>query len=147
MSAEDENRKKAFGRRVQNHLNERGWTQAELARRMAPLVKPTFRMGRDNVSKWVRGKVLPLPPALEAMCKVLVVDVKDLLPARAAPIPEPDDHSACKETERRLRADLELARKERDEERSDAAKSREEARKDMAFYREEIAMLRSFKRI
>lgn len=49
---------------------------------MAPMLKES-RIGRDNISKYVRGKVLPLPPALEAMAKVLGVEAKDLLPSRA----------------------------------------------------------------
>lgn len=71
-----------FAKRLQDRLNDKGWTQSELARRMAPLLKES-RIGRDNISKYVRGKVLPLPPALEAMAKVLGVESKDLLPSRA----------------------------------------------------------------
>ena len=71
-----------FARRLQNALNDKGWTQSELARRMAPLLRES-RIGRDNISKYVRGKVLPLPPALEAMAKVLGVESKDLLLSRA----------------------------------------------------------------
>src|SRR5262245_28530893 len=71
-----------FARRLQDALNDKGWTQSELARRMAPLLKES-RIGRDNISKYVRGKVLPLPPALEAIAKVLGVESKDLLPTRA----------------------------------------------------------------
>ena len=70
-----------FARRLQNAMNDKGWTQAELARRVAPLLKES-RIGRDNISKYVRGKVLPLPPALEAMAKVLGMESKDLLPSR-----------------------------------------------------------------
>jgi transcriptional regulator with XRE-family HTH domain len=117
MSKEDEIRRREFGRRLQKALNARGWTQSELARRTARLL-PNFRIGRDNVSKWVRGKVLPLPPALEAMCKVLEMETSDLLPERATPIPEPDDHSACREREMRSQKALEEAH---------------------AFYREELA--------
>jgi transcriptional regulator with XRE-family HTH domain len=73
-----------FARRLQSALNARGWTQSELARRMAPLLKDS-RLGRDNISKYVRGKVLPLPPALEAMAKVLEIKTFELLPARATP--------------------------------------------------------------
>ena len=73
-----------FARRLQAALSERGWTQSELARRMAPLLKHS-RLGRDNISKYVRGKVLPLPPALEAMAKVLEMKTSELLPARASP--------------------------------------------------------------
>ncbi len=72
-----------FARRLQNALNERGWTQSELARRVAPLLKHS-RIGRDNISKYARGKVLPLPPALEAIAKVLEMKSSDLLPMRAS---------------------------------------------------------------
>jgi transcriptional regulator with XRE-family HTH domain len=71
-----------FAKKLQDALSDRGWTQSELARRMAPLLKES-RIGRDNISKYVRGKVLPLPPALEAMAKVLGVESRDLLPSRA----------------------------------------------------------------
>ena len=71
-----------FARRLQSAMNDKGWNQAELARRVGPLLKES-RIGRDNISKYVRGKVLPLPPALEAMAKVLGVESKDLLPSRA----------------------------------------------------------------
>jgi transcriptional regulator with XRE-family HTH domain len=71
-----------FARRLQAALNEKGWTQSELARRVAPLLKHS-RIGRDNISKYVRGKVLPLPPALEAIAKVLDRKNTDLLPVRS----------------------------------------------------------------
>src|SRR5262245_7209358 len=71
-----------FAKRLQDRLNDKGWTQSELARRMAPLLKES-RIGRDNISKYVRGKVLPLPAALEAMAKVLGCEAKELLPMRA----------------------------------------------------------------
>ena len=71
-----------FARRLQAALNEKGWTQSELARRVAKLV-PTSRVGRDNISKYVRGKVLPLPPMLEAIAKVLDRKSTDLLPMRS----------------------------------------------------------------
>ena len=70
-----------FARRLQNALNDKGWTQAELARRMAPLLKES-RVGRDNISKYVRGKVLPLPPHLEAMAKALGIESRELLTSR-----------------------------------------------------------------
>lgn len=71
-----------FAKRLQDELNNKGWTQSELARRAAPLLKDS-RIGRDNISKYVRGKVLPLPHALDAIAKVLGVEAKDLLPSRA----------------------------------------------------------------
>ncbi len=71
-----------FAKRLQDALNDKGWTQSELARRVAPLLRES-RIGRDNISKYVRGKVLPLPPALEAIARVLDMEAKDLLPSRA----------------------------------------------------------------
>jgi transcriptional regulator with XRE-family HTH domain len=82
VGASPEAIRKEFGRRLQKALNERGWTQSELARRVAPLL-PDMRVGRDNISKYVRGLVLPLPPMLEAICKVLGKEPSDLLPSRA----------------------------------------------------------------
>jgi transcriptional regulator with XRE-family HTH domain len=70
-----------FGRTIQRHLNERGWTQAELARRMKPFLKDS-RIGRDSISKYVRGKNLPNPPVLEAMAKAFGVESRELLPSR-----------------------------------------------------------------
>jgi transcriptional regulator with XRE-family HTH domain len=71
-----------FAKRLQDALNDRGWTQSEFARRVAKEL-PDSRVGRDNISKYVRGKVLPLPPMLAAMCKVLEMESRDLLPMRA----------------------------------------------------------------
>jgi transcriptional regulator with XRE-family HTH domain len=71
-----------FGRRLQKKLDERGWTQSELGRRMAALL-PNSRVGRDNISKYIRGRVLPLPHHLAAICKVLECEPSDLLPSRA----------------------------------------------------------------
>ena len=73
-----------FARRLQAALVQKGWSQSELARRVAPLLKNS-RLGRDNISKYVRGKVLPLPPALSAIARVLEIDVTDLLPQGRAP--------------------------------------------------------------
>jgi DNA-binding Xre family transcriptional regulator len=70
---------KEFSRRLQGKLIERGWNQSELARRMAPLL-PNSRIGRDNISKWVRGKVRPLPHHLDAFCRVLECEPTELLP-------------------------------------------------------------------
>ena len=70
-----------FARRLQRAMIEKGWTQSELARRASPFA-PDTRMIRDNVSKYIRGKVLPGPLHLEALCKALGKRPTDLLPAR-----------------------------------------------------------------
>jgi transcriptional regulator with XRE-family HTH domain len=57
--------KAEFGLRLQKALNAKGWNQSELARRMAPHL-PRTSIARDNISKYVRGKVLPQPLVLEA---------------------------------------------------------------------------------
>ena len=72
-----------FARKLQAAMNEKGLTQTELARRVAPLVKNT-RVGRSNINKYVRAKVLPLPPVLEAIAKVLETRATELLPMRSA---------------------------------------------------------------
>jgi transcriptional regulator with XRE-family HTH domain len=71
-----------FAKNLQNALNGKGWNQSELARRMAPYLKSS-RIGRDNISKYLRAKVLPLPHVLEAMAKVLEMESRDLLSSRA----------------------------------------------------------------
>jgi transcriptional regulator with XRE-family HTH domain len=76
--------KTEFARRLQLALVEKGWNQSELARRMAPHL-PRNSIARDNISKYIRGKVLPSPHVLEAMCKVLGKKPPDLLPARGTP--------------------------------------------------------------
>jgi transcriptional regulator with XRE-family HTH domain len=91
-----------FARRLQAALLDKGWNQAELARRMGPLLR-NRRLGRDNISKYVRGKVLPTPLALDAMAKVLGVKPTDLLPVRASSTERPPqlyrgleaDHTMC----------------------------------------------------
>ena len=75
--------RREFAKRLQNALNDRGWTQSELARRMAPYLKSS-RIGRDNISKYIRAKVLPLTHVLEAMAKALEMESRDLLPSRAS---------------------------------------------------------------
>jgi transcriptional regulator with XRE-family HTH domain len=74
--------RREYANNLQDRLIDKGWTQSELARRVAPLLKES-RIGRDNISKYVRGRVLPLPPAQVAIAKVLECEPNDLLPSRA----------------------------------------------------------------
>jgi hypothetical protein len=65
MRRDDKHIRLEFARRLQQKLDERGWSQSDLARRMAPLL-PDSRIGRDNISKYCNAKVLPLSHHLEA---------------------------------------------------------------------------------
>ncbi len=70
-----------FARRLQRAMIEKGWTQSELARRAAAHA-PGRRMIRDNISKYIRGRVLPGPLHLQALCKALGMKPEELLPTR-----------------------------------------------------------------
>jgi transcriptional regulator with XRE-family HTH domain len=63
---------------------EKGWNQSELARR-AEMQCNGKRLGRDNVSVYIRGKVLPGPLHLSALAKALGLKPADLLPTRGTP--------------------------------------------------------------
>lgn len=77
-----------FGRRLQARITAMGVNQSEFARRVAVhTAEGTF--GRDNVSNYIRGKVLPGPPHLAAMARALDCQMEDLLPTRG--LPKADD--------------------------------------------------------
>lgn len=76
--------KMEFARRLQRAMIERGWNQSELARRASKFA-PGERFIRDNVSKYMRGKVLPGPVHLNALSKALGKRPEDLLPTRGMP--------------------------------------------------------------
>lgn len=71
-----------FGRRLQNELIRKGWNQSELARH-ASLHMPEKYFGRDLISGYIRGKILPGPIHMDALCKALGKKPEDLLPAGA----------------------------------------------------------------
>lgn len=76
--------KAEFARRLQRAFVEKGWNQSELARR-AEKFMPDRNFPRDNISKYVRGKVLPGPTHLNAMARALSMKPDDLLPQRGVP--------------------------------------------------------------
>jgi transcriptional regulator with XRE-family HTH domain len=83
-----------FARRLQGRMVAKGWNQSELARRATDcLPKPTdgqvqgHALGRDRISSYLRGKYLPRPDGLAALCKALKCDPSDLLPAGAVELP------------------------------------------------------------
>lgn len=62
--------KRAFGRRLLQAMRERGWNQSELARRCD--------IGRDSVSNYVNGKVMPSRSTIILMADKLGMPVKEL---------------------------------------------------------------------
>lgn len=81
--------KMEFARRLQRAMVEKGWNQSELARRAAKFA-PEERFIRDNVSKYMRGKVLPGPVHLNALCRALGKKPEGLLPTRGMSGAAPD---------------------------------------------------------
>lgn len=84
-----ENVKAEFARRLQAAMIEKGWNQSELARRAnTHLPKPakgqvrSKQIGRDSISHYMRGKMMPLPAYLDAIAKALGKQPTDLLPVR-----------------------------------------------------------------
>lgn len=64
--------KQEFGRRLQSLLDERHWSQSDLAR--------AANMGRDAVSTYVNGRSFPTPKSLNMLCEALGVTRDELLP-------------------------------------------------------------------
>lgn len=80
--------KAEFARRLQTAMVAKGWNQSELARRAtdflprpAPGQKRGHAIGRDLISHYVRGTMLPGPINLEALAKALGVRTIELMPA------------------------------------------------------------------
>lgn len=71
-----------FGRRVQAAMVEKGWNQAELARRATQHMKGEAVMSRDTISKYVNAQTLPGPDRLAALAKALGKRADELLPTR-----------------------------------------------------------------
>lgn len=70
--------KQEFGRRLQQALNDRNWSQADLAREVARITgRP---MGRDAVSTYINGRSFPTPASLARLCKALGMTREELLP-------------------------------------------------------------------
>lgn len=84
-----DNVKAEFARRLQAAMIEKGWNQSELARRANDLLPKPAKgqkrgkgIGRDSVSHYMRGRMLPLPAYLDVIAKALGKTPSDLLPVR-----------------------------------------------------------------
>ncbi len=73
-----------FARRVQAAMIRKGWNQSETARQAA-LHIPDKRFGRDLVSGYVRGRILPSPVHLNALCRALGTTPEEIMPSGGLP--------------------------------------------------------------
>ncbi len=74
-----------FASRLQKMITEKGWNQSELARRASDYMVEGGKIGRDNISGYIRGTTLPGPLKLAAIAKALGVQPEDILPQRGVP--------------------------------------------------------------
>ena len=74
--------RRIFSANLQKKLGERGWNGAELARQAAKFMEDG-RFGRDTISRYLRGLSMPYASSLDAMCRALRCDPKDLIPPEA----------------------------------------------------------------
>lgn len=70
--------KQEFGRRLQMLLNERNWSQADLARQVESITGK--KMGRDAISTYINGRSFPTPASLNQLCKAFDMTREDLFP-------------------------------------------------------------------
>ena len=73
--------KQEFGRRLQQILNDRNWSQADLARAVEAATGVKF--GRDAVSTYINGRSAPTPASLNLLCKTLGMTRDELFPNAA----------------------------------------------------------------
>lgn len=70
--------KQEFGRRLQKALNDRSWSQSDLARQVEEVTgRP---MGRDAVSTYINGRSFPTPASLNRLCLALGMTREELFP-------------------------------------------------------------------
>lgn len=86
--------KEEFARRLQAAMVQKGWNQSELARRATDLLPKPAKgqkrgksIGRDSVSHYMRGRMLPEPAYLTAIAKALDMRPDELLPAGGFAVP------------------------------------------------------------
>jgi transcriptional regulator with XRE-family HTH domain len=83
--------KQEFGRRLQQLLDEKNWSQADLAR--AVLEVTGEKMGRDAISTYINGRSFPTPASLNLLCKAFDLSRDELFP-NATMIATNDEHPA-----------------------------------------------------
>lgn len=70
--------KQEFGRRLQQLIDERNWSQADLAREVKRKTGET--MGRDAISTYINGRSFPTPKSLALLCKTFDLTRDELFP-------------------------------------------------------------------
>jgi len=70
----------AFGQRLQNLMDKKGWNQADTARYMSTQKGSTVQ--RDTISKYVNGHAFPSAPNLAALAAIFGVERDYLMPTR-----------------------------------------------------------------
>jgi len=89
FSASTEAVRREFSRRLRLALSEKGWNQSELARRASKFMADG-KLGKDLISRYVKGETLPNPPSLNAICKALDKQPNDLVSPRDRGLSLPD---------------------------------------------------------
>lgn len=74
--------KRAFAKRLQGLLDEKGLNQSDLARAAAKHLPKGKTFGRYSINQYCNGKTLPRGEHLNAMAAALGVEPSDLLPTR-----------------------------------------------------------------
>jgi transcriptional regulator with XRE-family HTH domain len=72
--------KAEFAKRLQRHLDDRGWNQSDLARAASAYLPKGQEFRRDNISVYLKKLALPRPKQLQAIAKALRVEAEDLIP-------------------------------------------------------------------
>ncbi|MBN8997740.1 MAG: helix-turn-helix transcriptional regulator [Rhizobiales bacterium] len=74
-----------FASKLQKAIVDLGMNQSDLAREVQKHLPKGRTIGRDSISLYIRGKVLPNAINLKAIAAALKVDAKDLLPHKGVP--------------------------------------------------------------
>jgi transcriptional regulator with XRE-family HTH domain len=72
-----------FAQRLQQAMVEKGWNQSDLARQASLFMPPNRRVGRDDISNYIRGVSTPRAEKLSAVTKALGIEATWLLPKGA----------------------------------------------------------------
>lgn len=75
-----------FARRLRAAMLDKGWNQSDLVRHASKYVQGR-KMGRDSISRYLKGSTKPQPLYLDAISKALGVGPDDLMPGYDLAVP------------------------------------------------------------